>query len=219
MDLGHGGVEYVVDNGVVKLRADGNLKFGFVNTVLDVFHTIGASVDEALAQHLHTGGLDKDGQSAVTIHLLDVDTAQHIKVEHDVLAHAGDAFHLALEGAVVAALIHLLVLNEFITLDFVLKLLLGEEIVVHAMHFLATAGRVVADTEKASFSDSSCITRPIMVDFPEPEGADMIINLPCSIISILVPRYSVAVQLYVVGVLRAIGSHGKVATARLELVP
>ena len=127
MDLGHSSVKIVVDNGVVKLRTDADFKLGFVHTGLDVLHAVGTALDETLAQHFHTGRLDKDADGTVAVHLLDIDSAQHIQVEHHVHTHAGDAFHLALGRAVVTALIDFLVLDKFVVGNHLLELHAPEE--------------------------------------------------------------------------------------------
>ena len=45
MHLVDGGVEIIIDDRIVKLRPDGDLKFGFVHAGLDILHAVGAALD------------------------------------------------------------------------------------------------------------------------------------------------------------------------------
>ena len=125
---------------MVKLGTNRDFKLGLIHTGLDVLHAVGTAVNEALAQHFHARWLDKDADGTVTVHLLDVHTAQHIQVKNHVHAHAGDALNFALGRAVISSLIDLLIFHQFIVFNHLLEFVDGLVVIVHAMYFLSAAG-------------------------------------------------------------------------------
>ena len=86
-----------------------------------------------MTQCFDAGWLNEDGERGIAIFLLHIHPAFYVNVENHILALGLYPSDLTLQCAIVSAGIHLFIFHQFIVLDGFLKLLGGEEIIVHAI--------------------------------------------------------------------------------------
>lgn len=114
VDLLLGTLQVVVDHDMVEAWRKGQFVGSLAHTLLDGLGGVGGTRHESAAQLVDRGWLDKDAQGTVAIKVLDVASALDIDVEEHVFSALCLGVYLALEGAVEAALIDLLVLEELV---------------------------------------------------------------------------------------------------------
>ena len=99
--------------------------------------TSGASVARPSTQLVDAWGLYEEAHGAVAEVFFEVHAAVDVDVEDDVLPFGELLLHLLLERAVVAVLVHFLVLYEVVVGNVLAELVRREEKVLHAMLLLS----------------------------------------------------------------------------------
>ena len=137
IELLSAGVHLVVHEGEGELLLLGQLLLCGVEALEDAGFRLGAAAPEAAFQLLHGGRQQEDGGSPRE-HPADVGRAVDVDDQHHQLARLEALIHLFAEGAVVVAVVEV-VLHHLVGVDEVLELLPGAVVVVHPL-LLAGAG-------------------------------------------------------------------------------
>lgn len=149
VDLLLGTLQVVVDHDMVEARRKGKLVGSLAHALLDGLGGVGGTRHEAAAQLVDRGWLDKDAQGTVAIEVLDVASALDIDIEEHVFSALCLGVYLALEGAVEAALIDLLVLEELVGSHALTELVGRDEEILDAVLLGASRrARCAADGER-----------------------------------------------------------------------
>lgn len=145
------------------------------------FRGICRSVFQSLFQRLYAGWLNKQSESLVPVVFFYVESADNVDIENNIFPRVENPFHFAFQSAVELPGIDFFIFQKFVVRYTFAKFIGCDEIIFDAVFSVPLGARLVAEIENDRFKsrfNNDCM----MVDLPEPEGAEKIMSLPlCSI--------------------------------------
>lgn len=139
----------VVYHHEVVVRYTLSFKLDFVKAFFQRIRRFAASSDKTFFEFFEGRRID-EYRHAIGIRLFDVHRAHAVDVEQDVETLIALRFHFASESAV-AVCESAGVFHKFVVVDALYKLVLGDEIVIHALFFAVLGFLEVQDTENLRF--------------------------------------------------------------------